>query len=160
MRTRTIIDEEAFVSRVAKLASLSSRTDARRAIRATLLELGERLSAGDRAHFADVLPERWAGLIRTTEYRGAFGAGELFARVSEREGAPLASAREHVQAVCRVIAERAPVESLARIGRVFPEGIAALFRRPMPVEPARCYRLARRRRWHLPTSVTRVGSSG
>ncbi|MDB4995995.1 MAG: hypothetical protein JWM74_3427 [Myxococcaceae bacterium] len=159
MRTRTNIEEEAFVSRVAKLAGLPSRTEARRAIRATLLELGERLSAGDRAHFADVLPERWAGLIRATEYRGAFDAAELFARVSEREGVELPSAREHAQIVCRVIAERAPVESLARIGRVFPEGIAALFRRPMPVEPARCYRVVRRRRWQLPTSVTRIGSS-
>jgi uncharacterized protein (DUF2267 family) len=160
MRTRTNIEEEAFVSRVAKLAGLPTRTEARRAIRATLLELGERLSAGDRAHFADVLPERWAGLIRATEYRGAFDAPELFARVSEREGVELTCAREHAQVVCRVIAERAPVESLARIGRVFPEGIAALFRRPLPVEPARCYRLARRKRCQLPTSVTRIGTSG
>jgi uncharacterized protein (DUF2267 family) len=160
MRTRTNVDEEAFVSRVAKLAGLATRTEARRAIRATLLELGERLSAGDRAHFADVLPDRWAGLVRAAEYRGAFDAPELFERMSRREGIDVECAREHAQVVCRVIAERAPVESLARIGRVFPEGIAALFRRPSPVEPAQCYRVARRRRWPLPTAVTRVGTSG
>jgi uncharacterized protein (DUF2267 family) len=160
MTTKTSLDEEAFVVRVARLARLPTRTAARRAIQATVVELGERLSDGERAHFADVLPDRWAEVVRATAYRGAFDVAELFERVSRHEGIDLASSREHALVVCRVIAERAPVESLARIGRVFPEGIATLFRRSLPVAPAACYRLVRRKSSRPRVGVVSVSVSG
>jgi uncharacterized protein (DUF2267 family) len=146
--TTTLIDEDAFVGRVAELAGMTATKDARQAISATLAVLAEQLPPPEKELVADALPGRWAEMVRTTEQRGAIDAEDLFVGVQRREAVRFGFAREHTQVVCRVLAELTPAALLASVVAVLPEDIGRLFRVPEPPPAPPAHAVTRGEREH------------
>ena len=126
MRNETL-DEAALTARVGELVGLAGADDARRAVRATLLALGELLPPRERA----ALGQAVAPPLPTNLGAGAarrMDLDEFFDTVRRREGVGLGFAREHTEVVCRVLGEQLPRELRGEIERALPEAIAELFR--------------------------------
>jgi putative intracellular protease/amidase/uncharacterized protein (DUF2267 family) len=99
------MDHEGFTKTVARAADLDPAT-AERAIEATLVTLGERISEGEARDLARHLPDSLARmLVRPGEAEG-FGADEFFRRVAEREGTDPETAERHARAVVAALARR------------------------------------------------------
>jgi uncharacterized protein (DUF2267 family) len=99
-------DHAAFTAQVAQAADIDA-DQAERAIRATLVTLGERISEGEAEDLARHLPDSLAGLIRQPGDAQAFDADEFFRRVAERVGTDPATAERHARAVVAQLAFRA-----------------------------------------------------
>jgi uncharacterized protein (DUF2267 family) len=100
------MDHPAFAAQVAEAAGIDADT-AERAIRATLVTVGERISEGEAADLARHLPDSLAALIRQPGDAQGFDADEFFRRVAEREGTDPATAERHARAVVAQLALRA-----------------------------------------------------
>jgi putative intracellular protease/amidase/uncharacterized protein (DUF2267 family) len=98
-------DHEAFTKAVVKGAGVDP-ADADRAIEATLVTLGERISEGEAADLARHLPDSLAPLILQRGEAQGFGADEFFRRVAEREGTDPETAERHARAVVAALADR------------------------------------------------------
>jgi putative intracellular protease/amidase/uncharacterized protein (DUF2267 family) len=99
-------DHDAFTKTVAELADIDDADVAERAIQATLVTLGERISEGEAEDLARHLPDSLAQLIVQRGDAQAFGAGEFFRRVAEREGTDPETAERHAAAVVAALARR------------------------------------------------------
>jgi uncharacterized protein (DUF2267 family) len=129
MHTNT--SEPAFVDRVSDIGGMGGVRNARRAIRATVLTLGERIPEPMRETIAQALPDRFGRLFRAQALRALLDDHDLFATVGEREDVNLGFAREHAQIVCRAIAEHLDDEELAGLHEHLPSTIADLFDLPL-----------------------------
>jgi uncharacterized protein (DUF2267 family) len=99
------VDHEAFTRQVAEAAGIGADA-AERAIEATLLTLGERISQGEAEDLARHLPDSLATLIVQPGDAQPFGADEFFRRVAEREGTDPETAERHARAVVATLALR------------------------------------------------------
>lgn len=128
------MDEHELVGRVQR-RGLPTAYDARRAIRATVAVLSERLDEGEARALASALPPVFESATRTTRHGEAFDTAELYDRVRRRESAQPGFARESVQVVARTLGELLPADVLVRITRRMPPSMCELFARPDVVEP-------------------------
>jgi uncharacterized protein (DUF2267 family) len=111
---------ERFITTIEQHAGISWN-DAERAARATLLTLGERLSAGQGRQLAEDLPlqiRRW--LLEDGENAEDFDAGEFLRRVAEREGVDPETAEEHAKAVFVALARLVRGEEITRLAAQLP----------------------------------------
>jgi uncharacterized protein (DUF2267 family) len=111
---------ERFITTIEQHAGISWN-DAERAARATLLTLGERLSAGQGRQLAEDLPlqiRRW--LLEDGENAEDFDAGEFLRRVAEREGVDRETAEEHAKAVFVALARLVRGEEITRLAAQLP----------------------------------------
>jgi uncharacterized protein (DUF2267 family) len=99
------MDHEAFTKTVAQAAGIDPDA-ADRAIEATLVTLGERISEGEAEDLAGHLPDSLAGLVVRPGEAVPFDADEFFRRVAEREGTDVETAEEHARAVVAALARR------------------------------------------------------
>jgi putative intracellular protease/amidase/uncharacterized protein (DUF2267 family) len=98
-------DHVAFSKAVAEAAGTDGEA-AERAIEATLVTLGERISEGEAEDLARHLPDSLARLIVQPGDAQGFGADEFFRRVAEREGTDPETAERHARAVVAALALR------------------------------------------------------
>jgi uncharacterized protein (DUF2267 family) len=131
------VDEQSLVSKVAELGGFAGRHEAMRAVRATVLAIGERLRDDERALLARDLPPSTHLALERCGYEGDFPLEQLYVRVARHEGVQLGFAVEHAKIVCRALGETLPGESLARLRREVGPAFAALFDRlpPIPTIP-------------------------
>jgi putative intracellular protease/amidase/uncharacterized protein (DUF2267 family) len=99
------MDHEGFTKTVARAADLDAGA-AERAIEATLVTLGERISEGEARDLARHLPDSLARLLVQRGEAQGFGADEFFRRVAEREGTGPETAERHARAVVAALARR------------------------------------------------------
>ena len=99
---------------------------ARRAARATLVVLGERLVDDEAMALTEVLPVELAQSIENSEYDSDFTTEELFERVRRRDGTTPARARENAEIVLTAVGECLPRDLRRRIARGLPEQAAEL----------------------------------
>lgn len=104
-RPRRGTDHDAFAKAVADATGLTL-DDADRAIEATLVTLGERISEGEAEDLARHLPDSLASRIVQRGPAQGFGADEFFRRVAEREGTDAGTAERHARAVVAAMARR------------------------------------------------------
>jgi uncharacterized protein (DUF2267 family) len=140
------MDDDQLLSRVRDLAGFTGRADAARAVRATVVALGERLQDDERAAFARALPPTLAQALDRAAYFGDFDRDELFARVARHENVEPGFAMEHAEVACRALGELLPEEALAHLRRQLGASIAELFAEP-PSSPS------------LPRTTTTTGST-
>jgi uncharacterized protein (DUF2267 family) len=99
------VADEAFRKDVAEAAGIDAET-ADRAIEATLVTLGERISDGEAEDLARHLPDRLAPLIVQPGPAQGFGADEFFRRLAERAGTDAETAERYARAVIAAMARR------------------------------------------------------
>jgi uncharacterized protein (DUF2267 family) len=121
-----------FISRVEELSGFAGRADVMRAIRATLVALGERLRDEERAALAREIPRSLRSLLDRAAYAGDFDRDELFARVARHGALDRGRALEYAEIVCEALATELPWDLLARLRRELGPSIASLL-----VEPER-----------------------
>jgi uncharacterized protein (DUF2267 family) len=125
---------EAFTEDVAEAAGIEAET-AVRAIEATFVTLGERISEGEAEDLARHLPDRFAALIVQPGPAQGFGADEFFRRIAERAGTDAETAERYARAVVAAMARREGRrefnEMLLQLPRELRERLAP------PVQPRR-----------------------
>jgi uncharacterized protein (DUF2267 family) len=126
-----LMREDALISRVTHLSGFPGRADAMRAIRATLVALGERLRDEERAALERELPASLRSLLNRAAYTGDFDRNELFARVARHGGLDRGCALEYAEVVCSALAMELPWESLTRLRRELGPSIASLLVEPL-----------------------------
>jgi uncharacterized protein (DUF2267 family) len=99
---------------------------ARRAVRATLAVLGERLVDDEAMALTEVLPAELAPSIENSEYDSDFTTEELFERVRRRDATTPARAREAAEIVLTALGECLTHDLRRRIARGLPEHAAEL----------------------------------
>ena len=122
--------DDVLISRVKQLSGLSDRADAMRAIRATLVALGERLRDEERDALARELPASLRGLLDRAAYAGDFDRDELFARVARHGGLDRGCALEYAEVVLGALAAELPWETLTRLRKELGPAIAPLLAEP------------------------------
>jgi uncharacterized protein (DUF2267 family) len=122
------VSHEAFTRQVAEAAGIDPAA-AERAIEATLVTLGERISEGEAEDLARHLPDEFGPLIVRKGDAQGFGADEFFRRVAEREGTDPETAERHARAVVAALALRVGRrefgEMLAQLSRELRERLTA-----------------------------------
>ena len=119
--------ESSLVERVRVRAGFAGRAETLRAVRATLMAIGERLSDDERALLAREVPGAFARALDRVAYLGDFDSEELYARVARHEAVGLGFAVEHAQIVCEVLGELMAAEPARRLRRALGVSIASLF---------------------------------
>ncbi len=127
------MNEELFVSRVEQLGGFEGKAEAMRAIRATLVSLGERLQDDERSALSRALSPAFRALLERAAYAGDFDRDGLFARVARHGGLDRGRAVESAQMVCRALAASLAMEPLTRLTKELGPSIASLFAEPEPV---------------------------
>jgi uncharacterized protein (DUF2267 family) len=140
--------DDELLARIAERGGFRTPAEAERAEDAALLTLGQRLELPLAQELARHLPPRAAAALLRKAYEGPFPLEELYRRVAEREGVRLSFAVEHTGVVFETVAEALPEALRARLCRLLPERMAALFEprrtdipappmppRPMQIEP-------------------------
>lgn len=138
--------EGPFVARVRELGGFAGRAEAMRAIRATVMAIGERLRDDERAAFERNLPPSTFAALERVAYLGDFDRDELYARVARHEAVSPGFALEHAQIVCRALAEALPEGALVHLRKELGTTIASLLEVPEPIET-------------LPRSASTAGST-
>lgn len=105
---------------------LTDEDAARRALRATLAVLGERLVDDEAKALAEVAPAEVAQSIESSEYDSDFTAEELFERVRRREHTTAGRARENAEVVLAALGECLDQDRRQRIARGLPKLAAEL----------------------------------
>jgi uncharacterized protein (DUF2267 family) len=111
---------ERFITTIEQRAAISWN-QAERAARATLLTLGERISAGQARQLAEELPpqlKRW--LLEGGETAEGFDVDEFLRRVAEREDVDLETAEEHAKAVFVALARLVRGQEITRLAAQLP----------------------------------------
>jgi uncharacterized protein (DUF2267 family) len=123
---------EEFVRRVEAVAAEGLRQSAaERAIAATLMTLGERLTPSDAERLAAQLALPLQGPLMRADVRHAeFGAREFLRRVAARERLTRSEALDHVRAVLHVLEQAISAGERARLRRALSDGCATLLRPP------------------------------
>ena len=95
---------EQFIAEVGDLAELDSNEDAKKAVRATLETLKERLAGNEPSNLAAQLPPEIAIFVEGDGGREAFSVQEFYERVAQKEGTTNSEeAVKHARAVATVL---------------------------------------------------------
>jgi uncharacterized protein (DUF2267 family) len=95
---------EQFIAEVRNLAELDSNEDAKKAVRATLETLKERLAGNEPSNLAAQLPPEIANFVEGDGGREAFSVQEFYERVAQKEGTTNSEeAVKHARAVSTVL---------------------------------------------------------
>ena len=121
------MNDHAIVGRVRDLGGFVGPVEARRAIRATLAAIGERLHDEQRAVLGGELPWSLSLAFAQSEYGGDFDRDELFERVAEHEHTDPSLAAEHARIVCGVLGVALGESAVCRLRVDLGPDIAALF---------------------------------
>ena len=113
------MDYDRFVRTVRRAGRMEDR-EAKRAARATLETLGERLDEGDAIELAAKLPGDLSAWLLTARDRDAFGRGEFLRRIAEREGVDTRTARRDAKAVFAALAATIGLERLTEVAAALP----------------------------------------
>lgn len=105
---------------------LSDRGLAVRALRATLLVLGECFLDDEAFALAEILPAELARVIDNVEHDGDRGTADLYHRVGEHARTSAAHATEHAQIVLAVLGEVIDQDRRTRLARALPEQAAGV----------------------------------
>ena len=118
-----------FTKQVMHRASLSSRTEAENAVRATLETLSEHLTEEAVNNFSAQLPSELATYMQQP-FAGVaerFSLDDFFQRVSQREGVGIQDATLYARVVAAVLAEAVTVGDLDHLKAQLPADLALLF---------------------------------
>jgi uncharacterized protein (DUF2267 family) len=117
-----------FVSTVEQAGGLT-RDEAVRAIEATLRTLAERITRGEAADIAALLPKEVRQWLTTVpEEAERFGLDEFYRRVAEREGVDPRTAAEHARAVFAALGAAVAPGELRDMASQLPREYAPLLR--------------------------------
>ena len=95
-----------------------------RALRATLVVLGECFVDDEALALAEMLPEELARIVDNVEHDGVRGWSDLYGRVGKYARTSAAHATEHAQIVLAVLGEVVDHERRTRFARALPEPAA------------------------------------
>jgi uncharacterized protein (DUF2267 family) len=141
------MDHDAFVDAVVQAARID-RDAAERAVRATLITLAERISAGEARDLASQLPPQLAPWLNVDERSERFDVDEFLRRVAERSGADEEAALQRARSVLAVLGQAIAPSELDDVGSELPKDYDVLLPRGPHTEvmPARafCARVAER----------------
>jgi uncharacterized protein (DUF2267 family) len=138
-----VVDYERFIATVGRAADIG-REPARRAAKATLETLAERISQGEARDLAEELPPQLAPWIATDSPADRFGVDEFLRRVAEREGVDLDTAERHVEAVSTALGQAVSPAELADLASELPREFAPLLPRGPYVDAISAERFVRR----------------
>jgi uncharacterized protein (DUF2267 family) len=127
------ITEDEFVTLVAQAARIG-RDRAERAIQATLQTLAERIDPGEARKLADELPDELAPWLATTTPAERFDVDEFLRRVGEREGAEVATAERHAEAVFLALERALSDKEFADLTAELPKDFLPLLPRGPEIE--------------------------
>lgn len=105
---------------------LSDTRLAVRALRATLVVLGECFVDDEAFALAEILPEELARVVDNVEHDGDRGTADLYDRVGEHARTSAAHAAAHAEIVLAVLGEVIDQERRARLARALPEQAAGV----------------------------------
>ena len=115
---------------------LPDRETAKRALRATLAVLGERLVDDEAAALAALLPAELAPAVGNVEYDADFGSADLYERVGRRELTAAGAAKEHAEMVLGALGDCLDDDLRTRLARALPRQVGeVLLGRPAWDEP-------------------------
>jgi uncharacterized protein (DUF2267 family) len=143
------MDHERFI-RIVHRAGGMRQDEARRAARATLETLGERLDEDDATELAAKLPGELATWLVTARAREEFGLDEFLRRIAEREGVDAETARRDAEAVFAALADAVGLEQLTEVVAALPAGYDELLPPGDSSSVARTERFLRRVYEHAP----------
>jgi uncharacterized protein (DUF2267 family) len=124
-----------FVETVRRAGGFATLASAAQAIDATLAALGARLLPVERDLIAAALPPAHAAGLTSAGPKGQLTVEDLVRAVADREGVAPPTAKEHVQVVLAIVAERLDAEARALLERRLPPSVLALLG-PLPVAAA------------------------
>ena len=112
-----------FTGQVHHRLELPGTAETLRAIRATLMTLGQRIQAGEAKDLASSLPMEigWYLTGPVAEHGERFDWREFVARVAEIEGVDPPEAAYHAQVVMDLVSQAAPPSELRQIRDQLPE---------------------------------------
>jgi uncharacterized protein (DUF2267 family) len=119
------VDYGEFVTTVEREAGLL-RPEARRAVRAALETLGERLSGGEARDIAQRLPEQLRPFVSDGEEPEPFGVEEYLQRVARREEVDEATAARHALAVFTALGRAVGRDEVEDMAAELPKDFALL----------------------------------
>jgi uncharacterized protein (DUF2267 family) len=143
------MDYERFIRIVHRAAGMP-QGEARRAARATLETLGERLDEDDATELAAKLPGELATWLVTARAREELDLDEFLRRTAEREGVDAETARRDAAAVFAALADAVGVEQLTEIVAALPADYDELLPPGDSSSVARTERFLRRVYEHAP----------
>jgi uncharacterized protein (DUF2267 family) len=120
-------DREQILDEVMWRAGWADRNAAGTALDATLVALGERLTAPDAVMLAEALSPPLAEALHRLARHTAPEPSALYARIAVTEGVSAGVAIEHAQAVCRALANALDPDARALLAHRLPTEWAALF---------------------------------
>ncbi|MFZ6028660.1 MAG: DUF2267 domain-containing protein [Chloroflexota bacterium] len=121
------MDYHTFLGKVQNQARLPTTQAAVTATRATLETLAKRLHDGGTENLAAQLPEELGLYLKQAEPSVAFGLGEFFNQVGQREGVDLPDAVHHSRVVVAVLAEAVTAGEMQKIRAQLPDEYDPLF---------------------------------
>ncbi len=116
-------------------AGIPRGRDAKRAVHAALVTLGELLDESETNRIAPCLPQTLAPWLRIHAFDRGADASSFFSRVAHAESVPQSQAREHAQIVCGVIARTLPQPVRDLLSKRLPPPLSELFEVAASSEP-------------------------
>ncbi len=113
-----------FTGQVQHRLELAATGEAVRAIRATLMTLGQRLPEGNAADLAASLPVeiKWYPVGAVSDHGQRFDWSEFVTQVSEIEGVDHSDAAYHAQVIMDLVASAVPESDIQDLRAQLPEG--------------------------------------
>lgn len=125
-----IVEEGAFLERVARRIGPIEEADVRRATAATLRALGQVCSPALGERIGSVLPKSWAALVqRGGRHPRRWSSAGLVRSVARALRCPEGRALEEVEAILATVGERLDAEAWAHARHELPEDVVALITR-------------------------------
>jgi uncharacterized protein (DUF2267 family) len=117
------MDFDEFTGTVQHRLELPGTGETVRAIRATLMTLGQRIPAGNAADLAASLPMeiKWYVTDAVTEHGQRFDWSEFVTRVADIEGTDRSDAAYHAQIIMAVVADVVPPSDLQQLRDQLPQ---------------------------------------
>lgn len=120
------VEESRIVDELVR-RGLTDAAEARRALRATLAVLGERLLDDEARALAEELPAELAAVVTDVDYDGDFDSSELYERVRRRERAGASRGLEVAEIVLGALGAVLEPDRRRKIARGLPEGAREVF---------------------------------
>ncbi len=128
------MDYAELLEQVERYTGLTSGDQAERALTATTAAVASCLPAPDRELWAKRLPHELRALWAAATFRSGQSAEAVYAQVPAIERVPAPYAREHAQAVVRLLAGPLDPADRELLARHLPDELGALVRDPRLVE--------------------------
>ena len=121
-----------FVKHVQSFSQVDSLDEVKRAVRATLQTLAERIPGDEASKLAEQLPEEMGSHFQGREGQSGstFTLKEFYQRVSEKEGIDPAAAVTHVRAVFAVLNSAVIPADFSEVQTTLSEDYEELFAAP------------------------------